>query len=859
MRLISCHIENYGKISDADFKFSDTLTVFCEKNGYGKTTLASFIKAMFYGMDSDRTNSDFNERRHFYPFSGGNFGGNLTFEVGGKEYKIERYFDIKSETKDTLTIYCNGRVLPDNGQTPGQKFFGIDRESFERTAFISGADVKILSTGNINKKLNNFVEGCADDFNYEAAKSRLESKSKEYKKTRGDGGLIYTQTQKLNSIRAQISDKQAIAVNLKSKYDEYDKKKREISALNISIADAQSKNVVLANWEIYDKFVSEIGCKREQLRKIEEDYPLGMPSKEEIEAVMAAMEKNKTFSVRLSQKSFTDEDEAKYSVFYKKFADGIPANGEIEEIRSAIEAETKFCFEIDALSSSTLTDKEKAIVHKFDYCKPNENDIEKIKNSADTYKAVESQYNSIPDFIATEAYDGEKQLKNSKKAFLIFAIVSVLMIVAGVSSVFLNMLAGIVTLTIGVVALLITGFVYLNKKAGMRAIGTYVAQSENPEKKKAKDRLSDVYAEIQTYLIKYGYSFENGVQYAVAMFLADFKSYGELKARIVNDKSKIDAINLKRSDLRVKIENFFAKYDIYADNYGARLTKLMAEIDIYKDLEARKVSWCNKEKELQSNILESLAFIRAFCQKYNVGFDQIDEEIKVIDKELNDYSRLQKEISYEEIKAENFKSEKNLSSRPDDTSMLDMTKLNENLSELQEETARIYKEIAEDENDVEKIEELQNEYEETNALLAKYKDNNKLISLVLECLNQADMALKDKYIKPVRDKFLNYSASLEKALGEKIVMNANFEIRYESEGKEHSDEHLSLGQRSLCALCFRLALIDNMYSDEKPFVILDDPFVNLDDEHLKMAKVLLKEVAKKMQIVYFSCHSSRAM
>lgn len=115
MKLISCHIENYGKISGEDFKFDGNLTAYCEKNGYGKTTLASFLKAMFYGLDSDRTNSGFNERRHYYPFAGGNFGGNVVFVSDGKTYKIERYFDEKSETKDSLTLYCNGKLTLTDG------------------------------------------------------------------------------------------------------------------------------------------------------------------------------------------------------------------------------------------------------------------------------------------------------------------------------------------------------------------------------------------------------------------------------------------------------------------------------------------------------------------------------------------------------------------------------------------------------------------------------------------------------------------------------------------------------------------------------------------------------------------------
>ena len=52
MRLISCHIENFGKLQNVDFEFNKDCTIFCEDNGWGKSTLASFVKVMFFGFDN---------------------------------------------------------------------------------------------------------------------------------------------------------------------------------------------------------------------------------------------------------------------------------------------------------------------------------------------------------------------------------------------------------------------------------------------------------------------------------------------------------------------------------------------------------------------------------------------------------------------------------------------------------------------------------------------------------------------------------------------------------------------------------------------------------------------------------------
>ena len=55
----------------------------------------------------------------------------------------------------------------------------------------------------------------------------------------------------------------------------------------------------------------------------------------------------------------------------------------------------------------------------------------------------------------------------------------------------------------------------------------------------------------------------------------------------------------------------------------------------------------------------------------------------------------------------------------------------------------------------------------------------------------------------------------------------------------------------------RLSLIDSLFEKEKPFIILDDPFVNLDENKIKNATNLLKNLSQEYQIVYFICHESR--
>ena len=67
MRLIKCYVSSFGKLKDFDYKFDAGLNTFKEDNGWGKTTLATFIKAMFYGLNSGKRSVGENERIKYRP------------------------------------------------------------------------------------------------------------------------------------------------------------------------------------------------------------------------------------------------------------------------------------------------------------------------------------------------------------------------------------------------------------------------------------------------------------------------------------------------------------------------------------------------------------------------------------------------------------------------------------------------------------------------------------------------------------------------------------------------------------------------------------------------------------------------
>lgn len=188
MELIKCHIENFGKLSNFDYDFNSNLNIIKEENGYGKTTFADFIKAMFYGLETKRNTKQLLDRKKYEPWQGGRFGGNIEFKVNGKAYKLERFFE-KKEIDDTFKLYDLSTNLETNDftQNLGDELFKLNKEAFERSTYISGTNLETAMNDSINAKLGNILESENDVNTSEKAIKYLDDEIKNYKKTGGRG------------------------------------------------------------------------------------------------------------------------------------------------------------------------------------------------------------------------------------------------------------------------------------------------------------------------------------------------------------------------------------------------------------------------------------------------------------------------------------------------------------------------------------------------------------------------------------------------------------------------------------------------------------------------------------------------
>ena len=131
------------------------------------------------------------------------------------------------------------------------------------------------------------------------------------------------------------------------------------------------------------------------------------------------------------------------------------------------------------------------------------------------------------------------------------------------------------------------------------------------------------------------------------------------------------------------------------------------------------------------------------------------------------------------------------------------------------------------------------------------------LQLTQEFLQTAKEQFSARYLGPIENGFGKYYELLTNDESGNWMVNANIDVQVKEQGELRETKWLSAGYQDLLGICMRLALVDAMYPEEKPFLVLDDPFVNLDEEKVQHGNELLQKISGEYQILYFTCHSSR--
>ena len=238
MKLLTCHVENFGKLTDFSYIFEEDLNVLLAENGWGKSTLAAFLKVMFYGFDGEnRRSEDGNERLRYRPWGGGTYGGSVTFSRGDRSYRMHRSFGMRKK-EDVFLLFDNTTGLPSSDFTEniGEELFGIDRASFTRTVFWSQQDHMTEATAMIQAKIGDLTAEESDLPDYDRAIRQVQREidrlspdraSGQIRKKEARASVLEAESARLPQLKQQLAESDAAHQDLTVQLNEIRSERQE--------------------------------------------------------------------------------------------------------------------------------------------------------------------------------------------------------------------------------------------------------------------------------------------------------------------------------------------------------------------------------------------------------------------------------------------------------------------------------------------------------------------------------------------------------------------------------------------------------------------------------------------------------
>ena len=148
-----------------------------------------------------------------------------------------------------------------------------------------------------------------------------------------------------------------------------------------------------------------------------------------------------------------------------------------------------------------------------------------------------------------------------------------------------------------------------------------------------------------------------------------------------------------------------------------------------------------------------------------------------------------------------------------------------------------------------------------NEELADLRDEIKLAEIQFEIADKTSKLLaqaKDNLSSSYLPKLCRRSEELLSYVtgrNYEVLIDRQFGVKLSENGQIKPMSEFSRGVREITLLCFRVALSELLYDGQIPFIIIDDAFVNFDEQNFVRATELLKKISSRGQVIYFTCHN----
>lgn len=896
MKILSCHIENFGKIHDYSMRFSDGVNIICEENGWGKSTFAAFVRAMFYGLEGERKRSIAeNERKRYKPWQGGVFGGQLVFELRGKTYLISRVFKDKEandefELREAETNLLSGEYT----DRIGEEIFKINRESFMRTVFIEQNRCETFSTDDINAKIGRLADNSNDLNHFEAAAGRLAEILNKLNPNRVTGSVAKRSEEIARYERIvkggegltdSIEQYQKYLQAEEESHELFKEKMNEAVKIQKKVSEKQSAMAKKSEWE---RLKNTAERKREEKEKIEGEFPGNVPDSEEVKKKTAECGDMEKACERVSMYRLTEAEKDEFSSLTDIFAHGIPTDAEIE---GTIREAKKFGELSQTYHHGQMSVDEKRRLGELEpyFADESESMASVIGkwNDRNTRKiALASRKAAL---TALKASAEARKPQKSSGSFVLL-ILGLIFVVAGVfAAAAVSLIAGIAIAAAGI-GLVVMGIL---RRGGVKPEQPApFSEFEDMKKNIEEDEkfIAETDKAVTDYLSAHGRVFEeNLVSAALQEIAGEAMEYASLKKKLQKSSDPATKARLELSLQSVmafldkygmapacsepageKEEDIDGEQNLYkslhfdVSEFMDNLYMLKNKTEKYKVLREKRENFEMAEREYGEFTTKISSFLKEYCYEPS---DNISMQLSDIRDLADHYQNAVKSLEEAERDLNQFESANDipaLEEFQEDTSLPTPEELNQTIQYLAEEREGAHNKIVGYNSTLEDLQEEFDEWEENRAKLCELKSIQSVeqkkyqyVQMAKKKLELAKEAMTAKYAGPIFRRFSEYYEMMSGDEAVNFHIDANTTVTVDELGKQRDTEALSSGYRDMVGLCLRTALVDVMYQGEEPPLIMDDPFTNLDDKKVAAGKAFVEKLAKKYQILYFTCSSAR--
>ena len=203
------------------------------KMNHGKSTIATFIKAILYGINKNKNGNEYSEFERYKPWDDGVFSGSMEYTIENDRFLVTREFKnnntkiFKEDGEDISSKFDKDRT---RGIDIGFEQLGVDEDTFENSVYI-GQDaigVNETSQSSILQKLSNIIQSGDEDISYEKVSNKLNRKLSE------EVGTDRATTKPKYILRKKIEE-------LKSKEESLQKNKARHESIIVEIAELRKE------------------------------------------------------------------------------------------------------------------------------------------------------------------------------------------------------------------------------------------------------------------------------------------------------------------------------------------------------------------------------------------------------------------------------------------------------------------------------------------------------------------------------------------------------------------------------------------------------------------------------------------